>query len=53
MTDSTRELPGTREAAEAWESLFRAQVALMRRFPNFSISVLDAAVSANLPAPLN
>lgn len=26
------ELPGTREAAEAWESLFRAQVALMRRF---------------------
>ena len=32
MTDSARELPGTREAAEAWESLFRAQVALMRRF---------------------
>lgn len=27
-----RQLPGTREAAEAWESLFRAQVALMRRF---------------------
>ena len=26
------ELPGAREAAEAWESLFRAQVALMRRF---------------------
>jgi DNA-binding MarR family transcriptional regulator len=26
------ELAGTREAAEAWESLFRAQVALMRRF---------------------
>jgi DNA-binding MarR family transcriptional regulator len=32
MTESVRELPGTREAAEAWESLFRAQVALMRRF---------------------
>src|SRR3954452_16919093 len=32
MDDGTRELPGTREAAEAWESLFRAQVALMRRF---------------------
>ncbi|WP_421734446.1 MarR family winged helix-turn-helix transcriptional regulator [Cellulomonas sp.] len=32
MTDANRELPGTREAAEAWESLFRAQVALMRRF---------------------
>ncbi|MBO3101453.1 MarR family winged helix-turn-helix transcriptional regulator [Cellulomonas fengjieae] len=31
-SDGTRELPGTREAAEAWESLFRAQVALMRRF---------------------
>jgi DNA-binding MarR family transcriptional regulator len=28
----TTELPGAREAAEAWESLFRAQVALMRRF---------------------
>ncbi|NYI57618.1 MarR family winged helix-turn-helix transcriptional regulator [Cellulomonas soli] len=26
------EEPTTREAAEAWESLFRAQVALMRRF---------------------
>jgi DNA-binding MarR family transcriptional regulator len=26
------ELAATREAAEAWESLFRAQVALMRRF---------------------
>ncbi|WP_369751742.1 MarR family winged helix-turn-helix transcriptional regulator [Cellulomonas sp. URHD0024] len=26
------ELPGAREAAQAWESLFRAQVALMRRF---------------------
>lgn len=32
MDDGARELPGTREAAEAWESLFRAQVALMRRF---------------------
>jgi DNA-binding MarR family transcriptional regulator len=32
MTEHERELPGTREAAEAWESLFRAQVALMRRF---------------------
>ncbi|WP_456847563.1 MarR family winged helix-turn-helix transcriptional regulator [Cellulomonas sp. P5_C6] len=32
MDDAARELPGTREAAEAWESLFRAQVALMRRF---------------------
>ena len=32
MTEAERELPGTREAAEAWESLFRAQVALMRRF---------------------
>ena len=32
MDDGVRELPGTREAAEAWESLFRAQVALMRRF---------------------
>ena len=31
MSDSARELPGTREAAQAWESLFRAQVALMRR----------------------
>jgi DNA-binding MarR family transcriptional regulator len=29
--DGTRR-PGTREAALAWESLFRAQVALMRRF---------------------
>jgi len=27
-----RPLPGAREAAQAWESLFRAQVALMRRF---------------------
>jgi DNA-binding MarR family transcriptional regulator len=32
MDDGVRELPGTREAAQAWESLFRAQVALMRRF---------------------
>lgn len=32
MDDDVRELPGAREAAEAWESLFRAQVALMRRF---------------------
>lgn len=32
MDDGARELPGAREAAEAWESLFRAQVALMRRF---------------------
>ncbi len=32
MIDAEREVPGTREAAQAWESLFRAQVALMRRF---------------------
>ncbi|MGY4643168.1 MarR family winged helix-turn-helix transcriptional regulator [Cellulomonas sp. URHB0016] len=32
MTTHGREPAGTREAAEAWESLFRAQVALMRRF---------------------
>jgi DNA-binding MarR family transcriptional regulator len=32
MVDGGGELPGTREAAQAWESLFRAQVALMRRF---------------------
>ena len=32
MTEPGPDLPGTREAAEAWESLFRAQVALMRRF---------------------
>ena len=32
MVDEQPDLPGTREAAEAWESLFRAQVALMRRF---------------------
>ncbi|WP_426592816.1 MarR family winged helix-turn-helix transcriptional regulator [Cellulomonas sp. McL0617] len=31
VSEST-DLPGTREAAQAWESLFRAQVALMRRF---------------------
>ncbi|MHA7133309.1 MarR family winged helix-turn-helix transcriptional regulator [Oerskovia turbata] len=35
MTSPTTALPAqatTREAAEAWESLFRTQVALMRRF---------------------
>ncbi|GCE76215.1 MarR family winged helix-turn-helix transcriptional regulator [Cellulomonas biazotea] len=33
MVDGTAGRPAsTREAAEAWESLFRAQVALMRRF---------------------
>lgn len=29
------------------------RVNIMRRFPNFVVSVLDAAVSANLPMPIN
>ncbi|MEN0128202.1 MAG: MarR family winged helix-turn-helix transcriptional regulator [Brevundimonas sp.] len=32
MPDEGERRPSTREAALAWESLFRAQVALMRRF---------------------
>ncbi|MFH5823559.1 MarR family winged helix-turn-helix transcriptional regulator [Georgenia sp. AZ-5] len=32
MTQETARQPSTRLAAEAWESLFRAQVSLMRRF---------------------